>query len=190
VCWDGLGAANDELGFAEASGRDEVFRHLVLARIIEPTNKLDSLRMLVKTEIDPALLRDAEAALPAYAAGDFRGKLATGCAGHARLGPASLVLIDVSMLYLATVQGEGFREPGFFKERRLEPQITIELLTDAAGFPLMVQAFEGERAETTTMLPTIAAFMATYQPADVTVVADAGDHQELERFGRRVTGSS
>src|SRR3954454_22732964 len=38
----------------------------------------------------------------------------------------------------------------------------------------MVQAFEGNRAETTTMLPTITAFMAAHQLADVTVVADAG----------------
>jgi hypothetical protein len=29
-------------------------------------------------------------------------------------------------------------EPGFSKERRLEPQITVGLLTDQAGFPLMV----------------------------------------------------
>lgn len=28
------------------------------------------------------------------------------------------------------------REPGFSKERRLEPQITIGLLTNASGFPL------------------------------------------------------
>jgi hypothetical protein len=48
------------------------------------------------------------------------------------------------------------------------------LLTDAAGFPLMVEAFEGNAAETTTMLPTIRAFMAAHQLADVTIVADAG----------------
>jgi transposase len=41
------------------------------------------------------------------------------------------------------------------KERRLDPQITIGLLTDASGFPLMVEAFEGNKAETKTMLPTI-----------------------------------
>jgi hypothetical protein len=44
--------------------------------------------------------------------------------------------------------GDGFRESGFSKERRLEPRITIGLLTDAAGFPLMVNAFEGNAAET------------------------------------------
>jgi transposase len=90
------------------------------------------------------------------------------------LGPASLVLYDVSTLYFETDAGDGFREPGFSKERRLEPQITIGMLTDAAGFPLMVEAFEGNTAETTTMLPTIRAFMTAHQLPDVTIVADAG----------------
>jgi transposase len=100
--------------------------------------------------------------------------LAAACAKHAALGPASLVLYDVSTLYFETDQGDGFREPGFSKERRPEPQITIGLLTDAAGFPLMVEAFEGNKAETLTMLPTILAFKQAHRLADVTVVADAG----------------
>jgi transposase len=40
-------------------------------------------------------------------------------------------------------------------ERRLEPQITIGLLTDASGFPLTISALEGNMAETKTMLPVI-----------------------------------
>ena len=54
----------------------------------------------------------------------------------------------MSTLYFETDAGDGFREPGFSKERRLEPQITIGLLTDHSGFPLMVEAFEGNKAET------------------------------------------
>jgi hypothetical protein len=173
--WDGLGAAYDALGFARAAGRDEVFRQLVLARVIEPTSKLDSLRVLAETGIEQVpSYATLKRRLPAYAAEEFRRELAKRCAAHARLGPASLVLYDVSTLYFETDQGDGFREPGFSKERRLEPQITIGLLTDAAGFPLMVEAFEGNTAETTTMLPTIRAFMAAHQLLDVTVVADAG----------------
>ena len=53
------------------------------------------------------------------------------------------MLFDVSTLYFETDTGDGFREPGFSKERRLEPQITLGLLTDATGFPLTVGAFEG-----------------------------------------------
>jgi hypothetical protein len=37
------------LGFDEAAGGDEVFRDLVLARIIEPSSKADSLRVLKET---------------------------------------------------------------------------------------------------------------------------------------------
>jgi len=172
--WDGLCGAYDALGFDRAVGRDEVFRQLVLARIIEPTSKLDSLRVLAEVGVDAPSYRTLNRRLRSYAADGFRGKLAKACAAHARLGPTSLVLYDVSTLYFETDRGDGFREPGFSKERRLEPQITVGLLTDAAGFPLMVEAFEGNAGETTTMLPTIRAFMAAHQLPDVTIVADAG----------------
>ncbi len=51
--WDGLGTAYDRLGFEQASGGDEVLRQLVLARVIEPTSKQDSLRVLAETGLDP-----------------------------------------------------------------------------------------------------------------------------------------
>jgi hypothetical protein len=172
--WDALSRAYDALGFAEATDGDDAFRQLVLARIIEPTSKQDSLRVLAEVGIDPVSYRTMTRRLPVYANPLWRQRLAAACAAHAGLGPASLVLFDVSTLYFETDAGDGFREPGFSKERRLEPQITIGLLTDASGFPLMVEAFEGNKAETLTMIPTIKAFMTAHQLADVTIVADAG----------------
>jgi hypothetical protein len=188
--WDGLSSAYDQLGFARAVGGDEVFRQLVLARIIEPTSKADSLRVLAEVGVDAVSYPTLNRRLRGYAAEEFRRKLAAACAAHARLGPASLVLYDVSTLYFETDAGDGFREPGFSKERRLEPQITIGLLTDAVGFPLMVEAFEGNAAETTTMLPTIRAFMAAHQLADVTIVADAGMVSETNRRAIEAAGLS
>ena len=41
----------DVLGFDQAAGGDEVFRRLVLARVIEPTSKLDSLRVLAEVGV-------------------------------------------------------------------------------------------------------------------------------------------
>lgn len=172
--WDALCRAYDALGFDDAAGGDEVFRQLVLARIIEPTSKLDSLRVLDEAGLKPASYRTVKRRLPGYAEQSWRRGLASACAAQAALGPASLVLYDVSTLYFETDAGDGFREPGFSKERRLEPQITLGLLTDAAGFPLQVEAFEGNKAETHTMLPVIEAFMTAHQLDDVTVVADAG----------------
>ena len=116
------------------------------------------------------------------------GGISAACAAHAGLGPASLVLYDVSTLYFETDEGDGFREPGFSKERRLEPQITIGLLTGQDGFPLMVPAFEGNKAETKTMLPVIEPFMAAHDLPDMTVVADAGmvseaNQEQIEAAG-------
>ena len=162
------------LGLEDAAGGDEVFRHLVLARIIEPTSKQDSLRVLEEAGLSPVSYPTLNRRLPAYAREEWRQRLSAACAAHARLGPASLVLYDVSTLHYEAHQGDGFREPGFSKERRLEPQITIGLLAGQDGFPLMLTAFEGNRAETRTMLPVIREFMAAHRLPDVTVVADAG----------------
>ncbi len=51
--WDALSRAYDVLGFDAAAGGDEVFRQLVLARIIEPTSKQDSLRVLEEVGVVP-----------------------------------------------------------------------------------------------------------------------------------------
>jgi hypothetical protein len=179
--WDALCGAYDVLGFDEAAGGDEVFRQLVLARIIEPTSKQDSLRVLEEVGVQPVSYATLKRRLPGYAKESWRERLAAACAKHAVLGPTSLVLYDVSTLYFETDKADGFREPGFSKERRLEPQITIGLLTDASGFPLMIEAFEGNRAETKTMIPTLKSFMAAHQLADITVVADAGMVSEANR---------
>ena len=79
-----------------------------------------------------------------------------------------------------TDEGDDFRKPGFSKERRLEPQITVGLLSDAHGFPLAVGAFEGNMAETRTMLPMIRNFQDAYGVEDVTVVVlDRPRHEQL-----------
>jgi hypothetical protein len=188
--WDGLRAAYRALGFESVTNGDNVFRDLVLARIIEPTSKIDAERVLTEVGVEPASYATVKRRLPAYAQPLWRQSLATACTRHAELGPASLVLFDVSTLHFETDTGDGFREPGFSKQRRLEPQITLGLLTDAGGFPLTVQAFEGNTAETATMLPVITAFKATHQLSDVTVVADAGMISEANQIALQAGGLS
>ena len=51
---DALERAYRVLGLEDAAGGDEVFRHLVLARTIEPTSKLDSLRVLEESGVTAA----------------------------------------------------------------------------------------------------------------------------------------
>lgn len=174
VLWDALADVYTELGFTDTTDGDTVFRDLVLARIIEPTSKLDSLRVLEEVGVTAASYATVKRRLRTYAKAEWRRDLAAACASHAGLGPATLCLYDVTTLYFETDSADGFREPGFSKERRLEPQITVGLLTDATGFSLIMEAFEGNKAETLTMMPTLTAFMKAHHLTDVTVVADAG----------------
>jgi hypothetical protein len=100
--WDALSRAYDALGFDEAAGGDEVFRQLVLARIIEPTSKLDSLRVLEETGVAATSYATLKRRLPVYGTEDWRQSLAAACAKRGALGPASLVLYDVTTLYFET----------------------------------------------------------------------------------------
>jgi hypothetical protein len=188
--WDALEVAYRVLGLDAACDHDEVFQALVLARTVEPTSKLEAIRVLEEIGITAPSYPTINRRLPSYATQEWRQRLAAACAAHVGLGPATLVIYDVTTLYFETDQGDGFREPGFSKERRLEPQITVGLLTDARGFPLQVNAFEGNKAETKTILPVVQAFAAAHQLPEVTVVADAGmlseaNLAELEDAGLR-----
>jgi hypothetical protein len=172
--WEVLVTAYELLGLDQACGGDEVFKFLTLARVIEPTSKLDSIRVLTEVGIAAPSYPTIKRRLSVYATSQWRDALASVCAAHVGLGPATLVLYDVTTLYFETDEGDGFREPGFSKERRLEPQITVGLLTDVRGFPLQVHAFDGNTAETKTILPVIQAFAAAHGLPEVTVIADAG----------------
>jgi hypothetical protein len=85
----------------------------VLARIIEPTSKIDAARVLSEVGVEAASYATLKRRLPVYAQPSWRQTLAAATAQHARLGPASRVLYDVSTLYFETDAGDGFREPGF-----------------------------------------------------------------------------
>ena len=81
------------------------------------------------------------------------------------------------------------------KERRVDPQVLVGLLVDRAGFPLHVCCFEGNKAETATMLPIIRQFQDRHSIEAMVVVADAGmpsaaNLRELDEAGLRfIVGS-
>ena len=162
------------VGLDGLNGADEVFRQLVTARLIELTSKQDSLRVLAEAGLSPVSYATVKRHLPSYATEGFTRDLSRLLAGYARIGRAWLVLFDVTALYFETDKADGFREPGLSKERRLEPQITVGLLTDETGFPLRAGAFEGNKAETATTIPMINDFMDVYSLDDVVLAANAG----------------
>jgi hypothetical protein len=138
-----------------------VFEQLVTARI-EPTSKQDAARVLGRGRGAGAVEPDHEAAVPGYAEQEWRD----GCRGRARPAPRSdpppWCSVRSRPCGSRPKPGDSFREPALSKERRLEPQITGVLLTDATGMPLMVDAFNGSRAETKTMILLVQRFVGAH----------------------------
>ena len=156
---------------------DEAFFQLVLARLVEPTSKLDSLRVIAELGLAPVHLSTVKRSLKRCADKDDRDKIAQACYQHVwseRGGDVSLLMYDVTTLYFETDTEDNLRKVGFSKERRVDPQIVIGLLVDRSGFPLEIACFEGNKAETNTIIPVIKAFQDRHNVADMVVVADAG----------------
>jgi len=127
---------------------------------------------------------------------DYRARIATACFAHAAsVGDVSLCLYDVTTLYFEAENEDDLRKVGYSKERRVDPQIVVGLLVDRTGFPLEIGCFEGNKAETLTILPIIKQFQARHQLSDMVVVADAGmlsatNLAELDAAGLRfIVGS-
>ena len=152
---------------------DEIFELLCIARIVEPTSKLDSLRVLVDLGVGNIDKNKLYRCLSKASTQNYRKQISQACFDHVQEGGFSLILYDVTTLYFQVEEADEYRKPGLSKERRLEPQIILGLLVDKKGFPLGLHSFEGNKAETKTLLPVIEAFQAQHKLSNVTIVADA-----------------
>lgn len=108
VLLEALDAAWRAVGRDALKGADEVFRQLVVARLIEPTSKRDCLRVLSQAAITPVSYAILKRHLPRYATEEFTQGLSRVLARYARIKTASLVLFDVTTLYFKTDSADGF----------------------------------------------------------------------------------
>ncbi len=173
VLFEALAAVYAQLGFDALE--DEVFASLVLARVVEPTSLLDAARVLADLGQEAASYKTMGRVLARAKERGYRDQIATACFEHAvASGDVSLVMYDVTTLYFEAEKEDDLRKVGYSKERRVDPQIVVGLLVDRNGFPLEIGCFEGNKAETSTIVPIIKAFQARHEVADMVVVADAG----------------
>ncbi|CNF55911.1 transposase IS4 family protein [Mycobacterium tuberculosis] len=177
LLFDALASVYTDLGLGALG--DVVFRDLVIARIVEPTSLLDTGRVLRDLGQSPAGYATMKRTLGRAKAGGYRDRVATACFAHAAAtGDISLVLYDVTTLYFEAEKEDqgagGLRKVGYSKERRVDPQVVVGLLVDRHGFPLEIGCWEGNKAETLTIVPIVKQFQERHGLAEMVVVADAG----------------
>jgi hypothetical protein len=175
LLYDVIGAVYDWLGFDVVA--DAVFRDLVIVRIVEPTSKLDSARVLADLGAKAVSYRTIQRHLDQVGPGKYRDAVAAKCFTYAwDCGALSLLLYDVTTLYFEAESEDGLRKIGYSKERRVDPQIVVGLLVDRTGFPLEVGCFEGNTGETKTIVPIVTSFLERHglTGTPLVVAADAG----------------
>ncbi|WP_454294725.1 IS1634 family transposase [Salana multivorans] len=174
LLWEVLSGAYSRLGFDAV--KDEAFRALVLARIIEPTSKADTVRVLDEVGVAPPGLNTIYRSLQRCQKRDYRNTVAKACLAHSARtsGTAAFIMYDITTLHFENENEDELRKVGMSKEHRVDPQVQVGLLVDPGGFPLEVHLFEGNKGETKTLIPVLTAFQERHGVTDMVVVADAG----------------
>ena len=178
VLWQVLNDAYARLGFGVLG--DEAFAAMVLARCVEPASKLATIEILNELGVRAPHRNTLSAALKRATTRDYRDTLARAARTHSlrttgtSAGTSALILYDVTTLHFENGEEDDLRRVGMSKEHRVDPQIQVGLLVDPGGFPLEMHVFEGNKAETTTLIPVLTAFKERHDVGDLVVVADAG----------------
>lgn len=156
---------------------DEVFKHLVIARICQPSSKSATVEYL-KSYFDEDLklhniyryldiLYNSQQELVQQISVEHTKKILG--------GRINLVFYDVTTLYFETDEGDGFREKGWSKDgKHSHPQVVLGLLVSRDGYPLAYSLFNGSQFEGRTMIPIVENFVAKFDLKDFVVVADSG----------------
>lgn len=170
-----LGKLFDEIGFNAI--KDELFRHLVICRLVFPVSKLKTVDYLFKykgihidiTKIYRYLDKLQKQQIKQVQQISYEHTLKL--LAH-RL---SIVFYDVTTLYFESADEDDLRKTGFSKDgKHQQPQIVLGLLVSEGGYPLDYEIFEGNTFEGHTMLPVIETFKEKYKQENLVIIADAG----------------
>lgn len=156
---------------------DDILKHLVTARISQPSSKAATVEYL-KSYFDEDVelhniyryldkLHKTQQELVQQISVEHTRKILGGKIG--------LVFYDVTTLYFETDEGDGFREKGWSKDGKHSlPQVVLGLLVSKDGYPLSYSLFNGSQYEARTMIPIVEDFVNRFELKDFVVVADSG----------------
>ena len=169
-----FGTLFDRIGFNAV--KDDLFRHLTIARLAFPLSKLktvDYLRRYRGIELsDDAVYRALDRLHTRH-----KETVERIAYEHTKrtLGTVSVVFYDMTTLYFEAEDEDDLRKIGYSKDGKFDcPQIMLGLLVGEGGYPIGYDIFEGNTYEGKTLVPTLSAIQAKYGFNKPVVVADAG----------------
>lgn len=170
-----LGTIFNDIGFNQI--KDDLFRHLVITRLVNPVSKLKTADYLYKYKNEQVDVERIYRYLDKLY-NQQKETIQRISYSHTLkiLGDKmNIMFYDVTTLYFETEHEDDLRKTGFSKEgKHQNPQIVLGLLVSKGGYPLAYEIFEGKQYEGHTLLPVIDGFKARYKLNDLVVIADAG----------------
>lgn len=170
-----LGKLFNEIGFNAI--KDDLFKQLVIARLVYPVSKLKTIDYLQKYKGISIQANDIYRYLDKLHSTQIKQIQQISFNHTLQLlnNQLSVVFYDVTTIYFEAADEDDLRKAGFSKDgKHSQPQILLGLLVSENGYPLDYEIFEGNKFEGHTMLPVIEAFKTKYKMQQLIVVADAG----------------
>jgi len=170
-----LGRIFDEIGFNKIN--DELFRSLVLYRLVYPKSKLKTTEYLYRYEqkewSEDAIYRYMDKLHSTQK--ELVQQISYAHSLKVLGGQVNVVFYDVTTLYFEIDQEDELRKTGFSKEgKHQNPQIILGLLVSKNGYPLAYDIYQGNKFEGHTLLPIIDSFKSKYKIEKLTIIADSG----------------
>lgn len=170
-----LGRIFDEIGFNRI--KDELFKDLVLYRLVYPKSKLKTTEYLYryaqKEYSEDELYRYMDKLH--HSQKELVQQISYNHTKQVLNDEISVVFYDVTTVYFEIDNEDELRKTGFSKEgKHQNPQIVLGLLVSKDGYPLAYDIFEGNRFEGHTMLPILELFKKKYNLQQLIIVADSG----------------
>lgn len=170
-----FGKIYDSIGFNVI--HEELFRHLVIARLAFPLSKLKTIDYLyrfqgVKLDIDAVyrFLDKLKSKLQAQVE-----QIAFAHTKRVLQGNISVVFYDMTTLYFEASDEDDLRKTGFSKDgKHQNPQIFLGLLVGLGGYAIGYDIYEGNIYEGHTLIPFIEKITQKFNLDKPIVVADAG----------------
>jgi transposase len=89
--------------------------------------------------------------------------------------PVDCFFFDVTTLYFESVVEDDLKNFGFSKDLKHHTvQVVLALVVDVEGNPIAYEVFEGDLAETKTLIPVLESLRSRFSIKNVTVVCDRG----------------
>jgi len=170
-----LGKIFDDIGFNTIT--DDLFRHLVITRLVYPVSKLKTVGYLARYKGIQLSVYSIYRYLDKLQKQQIEQVKSVSLKHTLQLfgNVMSIVFYDVTTLYFEAKEEDDFKRIGFSKDgKHQQPQIVLGLLVSQQGYPLDYDVFEGDKYEGDTLLPIIKHFVTKHKPEQLIVVADAG----------------